>query len=136
MSLEGSVGFVSACAGGGLEDSVSAPSQIVNCFGSVVTKLVNSNDAVSGHRFLELLEVELTSFISVSIMGIDQRFCPLVLSEWYINYFVVRKTRDNTINSLKIRILNILTYIPFKQILKRRMKVVSEDFKLVSEVYW
>lgn len=74
--------FVCACAKGGLEDSVSTPSQIISWFGSGMPKLVNSDDAVSRRRFLKLVEVELTSFISVPMMGIEQRFCPLLLSEW------------------------------------------------------
>lgn len=82
MSFASSVGFVCACAEGGLEDSVSIPSHITSWFGSAIPKLVNSNDAVYRHRFLKFLEVELTSFISVTIMRIEQRFSPLLLSEW------------------------------------------------------
>lgn len=80
MSLVGSVGFVSACAKGGLEDSVAL--QAISVIGSVVLARSLSIQTTRCHRhsFLKFLEVELTGFISVAIIGNGQRCCPLLLS--------------------------------------------------------
>ena len=67
---------------GGLADSVARQDAIM--VGSVVfyRSLSIQTMRYSRYRFLKFLEVELTSFISVTIMEIEQRFYPLLLSEY------------------------------------------------------